>query len=321
MKRTSLLALSVALFSRASQGALYLHHQHIVGQGFYDNFNFEAIPDPTHGRVNYVDEQTARRLKLTSVTPHNSFILRADSTTVIANASALGRNSVRIRSNEAYSTHVAVFDIAHMPQGCGTWPAVWETDEAIWPNGGEVDIVEGVNDQGTDQVTLHTRAGCTMPASRKQTGTSLLLDCDVNAAFNAGCGVRLTQPTSYGPTFNAHGGGWYAIERTRDFISVWFWPRNPADAVPLDVRLGGLIVDTTFWGTPAAHFPNTHCDLAHFFDANNIIINLTFCGDFAGNPSVYAASGCPSTCNDYVDANPAAFVDAYFEFNSINVYK
>lgn len=33
------------------------------------------------------------------------------------------------------------FDIRHMPQGCGTWPAAWETNEAIWPNGGEVDIV------------------------------------------------------------------------------------------------------------------------------------------------------------------------------------
>jgi beta-glucanase (GH16 family) len=28
-----------------------------------------------------------------------------------------------------------------MPQGCGTWPAAWETDEGDWPNGGEVDIV------------------------------------------------------------------------------------------------------------------------------------------------------------------------------------
>lgn len=33
------------------------------------------------------------------------------------------------------------FDIRHMPQGCGTWPAAWEVNEEIWPNGGEVDIV------------------------------------------------------------------------------------------------------------------------------------------------------------------------------------
>lgn len=29
-----------------------------------------------------------------------------------------GRNSVRIRSVKAYTTHVAVFDVNHMPQVC-----------------------------------------------------------------------------------------------------------------------------------------------------------------------------------------------------------
>lgn len=32
------------------------------------------------------------------------------------------------------------FDIRHMPQGCGTWPAAWEVGDD-WPNQGEVDIV------------------------------------------------------------------------------------------------------------------------------------------------------------------------------------
>ena len=26
------------------------------------------------------------------------------------------------------------FDVKHMPIGCGTWPAIWETMEAGWPN-------------------------------------------------------------------------------------------------------------------------------------------------------------------------------------------
>jgi hypothetical protein len=85
----------------------------------------------------------------------------------------------------------------------------------------------------------------------------------------------------------------YAIERTSTFISVWFWSRNAAN-VPADVKAGGTAVNTGNWvsrspgwcwykssffwqGTPAANFPNTSCNIAQFFDANNIIINLTFC--------------------------------------------
>jgi hypothetical protein len=51
-----------------------------------------------------------------------------------------------------------------------TWPAVWEVGDN-WPYGGEVDIVEGVNDQAPNRATLHTGPGCTMPSSgRDQTG-------------------------------------------------------------------------------------------------------------------------------------------------------
>lgn len=53
-----------------------------------------------------------------------------------------------------------------MPQGCGTWPAVWEVDPFNWPFGGEFDILEGVNDEGPNAATLHTGPGCVMPANR-----------------------------------------------------------------------------------------------------------------------------------------------------------
>ncbi|KAK7024843.1 glycoside hydrolase family 16 protein [Favolaschia claudopus] len=337
----SLRLLTLASTVTTALCATYSVTENIVGAGFYDAFNFEAIGDPTEGRVNYVDKATAMSQNLTFASG-NKFVLRADSTTVIDDSSPTGRNSVRIRTNNAYTTHVAVFDIAHMPQGCGSVladmascvlpPLIsnlpkltnadysrWETDEANWAAGGEVDILEGVNDQGADQVTLHTVTGCTMPATRDQTGTSLQLDCDHNVNGNAGCGVRVPEATSYGPSFNANGGGWYAVERTDTFINIWFWPRN-AGNVPADVKSGAASVNTDSWGTPTANFPNTSCNFPQFFDANNIIINLTFCGQWAGNPDVYAASGCPSTCNNYVNANPSAFVNAYFEFNSLNVY-
>ncbi|KAF7346887.1 Glycoside hydrolase family 16 protein [Mycena venus] len=319
MKDAFWISFRIMAFSSTVSTALcatYSRSENIVGAGFYNSFNFEAIADPNHGRVNYVSKATAMSQNLT-FSSANTFILRGDWKTVLNDSSTTGRNSVRIRSNNAYTTHVSVFDIVHMPQGCGTWPAIWETNEANWPNGGEVDIVEGVNDQGNDQVTLHTVAGCTMPASRTQTGTSGQLNCDTSVN---GCSVNVGQAPSYGPTFNADGGGWYAMERTNVFINVWFWSRKAAN-VPADVSVGGTTVNTSNWGTPVANFPNTTCNFPQFFDAHNIIINLNFCGDYAGQSSVYAASGCPSTCKSYVDNNPEAFSNAYFWFNSINIYQ
>lgn len=45
-----------------------------------------------------------------------------------------------------------------------TWPAVWEVGDD-WPNQGEVDIVEGVNNVSPNQATLHTAAGKSLVVS------------------------------------------------------------------------------------------------------------------------------------------------------------
>jgi hypothetical protein len=97
------------------------------------------------------------------------FVMRADYKTVL-NPSGAGRNSVRIRSKKTYTHHLVVLDARHMPQGCGTWPAFWETSENGWPAYGELDILEGVNDVSPNQATLHTLPGCTMPAGIAQSG-------------------------------------------------------------------------------------------------------------------------------------------------------
>jgi len=156
-----------------------------------------------------------------------------------------------------------------------------------------------------------------MPASRDQTGTAGSNNCDTAATGNVGCGVTVDDSRSFGPTFNSQGGGWFALERTDSFINVWFWS-NTDDTVPSDVQNGSESVDTGNWGTPRAFFPNTDCDIASHFGPHNIIIDLTFCGDWAG--SVYGQSGCPSTCVDFVNNNPSAFSNAYFDFVWLNTY-
>ncbi|KAI0072358.1 putative laminarinase [Panus rudis PR-1116 ss-1] len=313
MNRAATIALLfVACTSRVLAATYQLSDNH-VGSDFLSSFTHQAIADPTHGRVNYVDQATALAQNLTYASG-NTFIIRADSKTTLS-ASGPGRNSVRVKSVKTYTTHVDVFDIRHMPQGCATWPAAWETNESNWPNGGEVDI--GVNDQSPNAMTLHTGPGCTMPASRSQTGTATNLDCDANVNGNSGCGVTAPTANSYGPAFNANGGGWYAMERTNTFIKVWFWPRN-AGNVPSDVRNGGSSVNTDNWGTPTAFFPNTQCDIASHFSPNNIIINLTLCGDWAG--AVFNSDGCPGDCNTYVNQNPSAFANAYWDIAALRVY-
>ena len=84
---------------------------------------------------------------------------------------------------------------------------------------------------------------------------------------------------SYGPAFNANGGGFYAMERSERGVKVWFWPRH-AKHIPHDIRTGAYEVNTDHWGTPIADFPSTDCDMDSHFGPHNIVINLTFCECF-----------------------------------------
>ena len=77
-----------------------------VGSGFLSGFTFETRDDPAHGRVVYVDQATALSSGLASSTD-GTFTIRADYTTTLS-ASDAGRKSVRIKSNNAYGTHLAV---------------------------------------------------------------------------------------------------------------------------------------------------------------------------------------------------------------------
>lgn len=133
-----------------------------VGQDFFQGWNWETEDDPTHGRVNYVNQADAFAKNLSYGTvsrsllfessfstgafsaDNNSFVMRADDWSII-NPSARGRDSVRISSQTAYGDSVIVLDLAHMPAGCGTWPAFWTlSQQGPWPNGGEIDIIEGM---------------------------------------------------------------------------------------------------------------------------------------------------------------------------------
>jgi hypothetical protein len=148
----------------------YTLQDHYTGSDFLSAFEHQAIPDPTHGRVNYVSEEEAVARGLTAPSPLNDgIILRSDAESVL-DPNGPGRASVRVRSRKEYTTHVVVLDVRHLPVGCGTWPAFWETREYGWPEFGEVDIIEGVNSKPPNNVALHTSRGCEMPQYRSMQG-------------------------------------------------------------------------------------------------------------------------------------------------------
>jgi len=287
-----------------------------IGTEFLSGFTWETEADPTNGRVTYISQATALADNLTYASG-NTFIMRADDTTVLS-SSGPGRNSIRIHSNNVYTNSLTILSLSHMPEGCGTWPAFWTTAQTGWPDCGEIDIIEGVNDETPNLTSLHTGPNCTQPATgRTMMGLSQSTDCNANDNSNQGCGVKSSFSNSFGPPFNANGGGIYAMERTSTSISVWFWPSNSGLA-PSAVMDGASTQDTSTFGEPDAAFVNTDCDIATEFAAHNIIFDLTFCGDWAGNAY---PSTCPSDCIDYVNNNPSAFTNAYWEISSLLVYE
>lgn len=332
---TALAAVSFALAVNAN----YTLVDSFQGSTFFDDFDFFTETDPTRGFVDYVDFHSAVNSELIGlVNGSDSVYLGVD----FQQTTSIGRQSVRVQSRQAWTHGLLIADVASMPAGCGTWPALWMlSHSAVWPGNssniggyGEIDIIEGVNNQLSNAMTLHTSSGCTLTNdSSLYTGTMATSNCDVkapNQADNAGCSIvapvnsTFTQGnqscthSTYGTEFNKQGGGVYAMVWTSESLSFYFYPR---DYIPTDISAGHP--DPSSWSQqPLARLQG--CDFDQHLSNLSIIINISLCGQFAG--SLYATDGCAaetgtSTCDSYVGENPGAFSEAYWLFNSIKMYQ
>jgi hypothetical protein len=184
----------------------YTISERMNGTTFFDHFDYFTGADPSSGSVVYLSEEQATYSNLTYA-GQSSAILRVDSTST----GTTDRNSVRISSKNQWNTGLFVFDIIHSPYGCGTWPAVWLSNQYNWPYDGEIDVIEAV-EQGNkgNQMTLHTSKGCTMKTKRQETGTVSGTNCWNSTNENEGCGV-FGPKDSYGAALNEAGG---AVSRT-----------------------------------------------------------------------------------------------------------
>lgn len=75
-----------------------------------------------------------------------------------------GRPSLQIQTNYLFNSGLFILSLDHMPTGPGVWPAFWFTGPD-WPNDGEIDVMEGIDNMTQNIITLHTGAGCYLQAN------------------------------------------------------------------------------------------------------------------------------------------------------------
>lgn len=306
--------------------SLWKLQQSYSGNDFFQGWDFFLGGDPTHGIVNYVDEATARSGGLLEVNNKGNAVMRVETTPKVDNL----RNSVRITTKFQYNGGLVVMDSVHMPAGCGSWPAFW-SNGPNWPDGGEIDIIEGVGDYTNNQATIHTKAGCTIPSTSQSvlaiTGNVIgLTDCAAASTGNQGCGIRSTSSNSFGAGFNAIGGGIYAMKWDSTGVAIYFFPRG---SEPADLLAGKPQPDS--WGPAQARWPAASCDPFEFFNSHHTIFDTTLCGDWASG--VWTSSGIPgqeqscaqrtgfATCEEFVRSSGSALNEAYWEVKNVKIYQ
>ncbi len=167
-----------------------------------------------------------------------------------------------------------------------------------WPTNGEIDIMEAVNQASSgNTMALHTTSECSMASIRREmSGAAGQADCHNATNYNTGCTVS-GAPATYGPDFNAAGGGVVAMEWRNEGIRVWVFSRGGSGGkngvmTSLPVPEGAM-PDPSTWGLPLADFPSTGCDVAGHFRNQSIIVNIDLCGYLTN--AVWADSGCMAT--------------------------
>ena len=313
---------------------------------FETYFNDKQIwmTDPTDGFVDYKAGCSDRRNFI--VDENDSVVFKSKSIRGSGGAGDLSHHAaaMRIESVSTYSNAtVFVIDVPQIPSNCAVWPAFWlvgsdnswTSQESMgytsnWPNYGEIDILEQVNGENVNNVTLHTKKGCTISGTPKAVND----DCNKDDG-KTGCSIMMNDGTGGKVADGVYVCEWVPGQQ----IKTWFFPRA---SVPDSLKGDSTSIDTSSFGTPSTvHDLSNGCSDLSYFQNMHMIINTTFCGQWAskrdptglcaGNlwqidaTDVYKTYG---NCNNWLNKNilePTGddkFLDeSYFwKINSVKVF-
>ncbi|KIJ63767.1 glycoside hydrolase family 16 protein [Hydnomerulius pinastri MD-312] len=317
---TGLLFISTLCIYLSSAVAYNLIREY-AGSTFFDRWDFYGGWDNlTLGNATWVTQSQAASQGLAYVNSEGHAIIKVDNTTNVP----LGqnRNSVRITTQDAYDIgSLWIIDLNHIPYGCSVWPAFWSFGPN-WPYDGEIDIIEGINTMDNNQMAIHTTPGCTHSGNVNQLGvTGSTTDC----SQGPGCTVTETSPNSYQAGFAAAGGGVFATQFDSTGIYMWFWSR-PDIPPSITQATSTSSIDISQWGTPHASYFSTTCNITQFFSPQNLVLDITLCGDWGGVPSIYGPScgnsGPTGLCYNDCVVGPGSprYDNAYFDISYIRTY-
>ncbi|KAK4497435.1 hypothetical protein PRZ48_011886 [Zasmidium cellare] len=327
----ALVASSSAASLPRSNNSTYKLIADYSGENFFDHFTFFTDADPTNGHVKYQSRDFAAQNNLVG------HVYNATSNKTSAyigvdhiNPAPNGRNSVRLISKDTFNAgSMVVIDTNHIPVADGAWPAIWLLgSQGTWPASGESDILEYVHETSYNGMTLHTAPGCNINnASTSFQGQLKNADCNAGNAAT-GCSIAAVEQNQLGSTktriatagfkFNKQNGGVYVHDWQSDGITVWMFPHG---GLPKDLVAGSP--NPSGWTQkPLAKFTGD-CDFSTAFRDMALIMNIDFCGDWAGK--TWEADGAANrtgvaTCDEYVANHPTAFKDAYFDIASVKFY-
>ena len=221
-----------------ASGSRYALTWEASGDAFFEDWTF-VTDNLVHGAQQYEAKAEALRDGL-AYTQNGTAIIRVGG----LGSQPYTRKSVRMHTNHAWSPHqsfVALLRYEHLPFGCSVWPSFWSVNsDRVWPGGGELDILEYANAEGSSASFHTSHPGCyvqTWKVYQKIFGGDMPGSADCltdywNAAPKMGCR----------PSQHSHRGDWWSgnpgivgAEWMAEHVKVF---HIPEDRIPEDIHSG-----------------------------------------------------------------------------------
>jgi len=271
------------------------------GHSFFDGFNF-VTQDMNHGAAHYLDRGEAMSARV--IEAHGSFaILRAGQRDPVYKYK---RYTAKIATTRSWTHFLAVMRFSHVPYGCGVWPAFFTLAPGKqWPNGGEVDILEYVNDD-VSKTSFHTGESCRLsPGAVNKYGSmpdrnDMNYECKTQYPEHLGCAPNKWMRSGESWARNP---GVLAVERTADALRIFFLPEG---RVPGDLLAGAPRPDSWDRSLLVSYYPFSASGCSpSVMTAQQFVLGIGFCGDWASK--VWGDSGrCMAKTHNCRPVDPLA---------------